>query len=412
MPHLISFLGTGSFHLVDNKREYRTAKYQFNNQIQETKYVSLFLAQQLKADKIIFIGTFKSMWEQIYIDLVPPHNINEPLLNQLLELHNKKHSDPYNPQIFSELEQQINQHSHTKIKIIIVNYGINQDEIHQNIQIIYQQLLDEFIHHPHPVQLHIDTTHSFRSLPLVLLQVIQYFSWIHNDKIQIKGIYYGMLEVINELGYAPIIDLSSIWNIQQWTQAAYDFQNYGNGYLLSQLINNTNPSEANLIRQFSENLNLNLIFHFKQNIQQLRGILNKEYPSLGKNIIPNVLSGFLQRFKGDLKNIPDWKLQLELAKWQFENKRYGLAVIILYEAIFSYICYKENLNPLAYNDREIAKKKFYPKKNYKSIRDIISKNKIDDIRNGIAHQLEKQITPDKAIKNIQNAILEIEKILL
>ncbi len=411
MSHLISFLGTGSFHLVDNKREYKKAKYKFLNTEYETSYISLLLAKLLPIQKIIFIGTFKSMWEQLYFDLVPQNHINEQLFNQLTELQNKNHSDHYDPKIFQNIEQQINQYSNKKIKIIIIEYGIDENQIQKNIETIYQHLTNELLTpSSQKIDLYIDITHSFRSLPIVLLQVIQYFTWIHQNTIQIKGIYYGMLEVIKDLGYAPIINLNAIQNIQMWTQAAYDFQNYANSFLLSELIKETNPSEAHLLHQFSENINLNLIFHFRQNIQQLRGILNKQYPSLGKNIIPKILTNFLQRFQGELKNIPEWRFQLELAKWQFENKRYGMAAIILYETIFTYICCNENLNPVSSNDREKAKKKlFQTKTKYKYLRDIIYNYKINNIRHGIAHQLEKQITPQNAIQNIKKAITELEK---
>jgi hypothetical protein len=51
------------------------------------------------------------------------------------------------------------------------------------------------------------------------------------------------------------------------------------------------------------------------------------------------------------------------------------------------------------------------KNKYKNISTIIKKYKIDVIRNSIAHQLNKQISPSMAINNLENAIKSMEKII-
>ncbi|GIV42773.1 MAG: hypothetical protein KatS3mg034_2083 [Vicingaceae bacterium] len=402
MKALISFLGTGPFEEKGSKRKYRTARYKFNNVENENSFVSLFLAEQLKIDKLYVIGTHKSMWEELYNSIVPvSKQNNEFLLNQLIPEIDKLYDGTWNEEIFDKLEQEINIYSPYPIKILILKYGMDEDEIKYNIEKTIETLKTEFFSpgKNESISLHMDITHSFRSLPILIQQVIQFFIQLHEKKIHFDGIYYGMLEVIKETGFAPVINLSKIAEIGKWANAAYAFENFGNGYLLSDLIQQTNPSESILIKDFSNTLNLNLIFHVKGKIQQLNGILKKEYPFLGQLFISNVLEEFIRQFKNINK---DSEFQLQLAKWQYQKKRYGIAVLILYEAMITWICEQESLMPNRKDNRDNAKNLLSTK--YINIRNIIRNYKIDDIRNSVAHQLYRQIKVETAIQNIHKAI--------
>jgi hypothetical protein len=130
-----------------------------------------------------------------------------------------------------------------------------------------------------------------------------------------------MLEVVKDLGYAPIINLSTLSQISTWSNAAYSFINYGNGYLLSDLLKTSNPSESNILMEFSNTFNLNLIHHFKSKIQPLKGIINKEYPFLGSLFISRTIQEFSNNFKETSK---DSIFLLQLTKWYFKNKKFGI----------------------------------------------------------------------------------------
>lgn len=64
---LISPLGTGAISKNNTSvREYRKAKYQIDNQSYESSFVASVLYTHLNLDGIIYIGTVKSMWEEVY----------------------------------------------------------------------------------------------------------------------------------------------------------------------------------------------------------------------------------------------------------------------------------------------------------------------------------------------------------
>ncbi len=73
-----------------------------------------------------------------------------------------------------------------------------------------------------------DITHSFRSIPLLAVTVMNYAKVLKNCSI--KGIYYGAFEaaqVRDGVKYAPVIDLTVYNEILDWTNAAEAFMKYG-----------------------------------------------------------------------------------------------------------------------------------------------------------------------------------------
>ena len=61
---LISFLGTSQ---KQENRKYRTADYKFNDgETITTSFIADAIRKHYKVDKLILIGTVKSMWEEVY----------------------------------------------------------------------------------------------------------------------------------------------------------------------------------------------------------------------------------------------------------------------------------------------------------------------------------------------------------
>ncbi len=411
---LITFLGTGRLNKEgSNTRDYAKVTYLFNGKKFKSSFVSLILARELKAGKIIIIGTLKSMWEELYLRILGEGNINEDFYLELTELHKTYkdiNDDVY--RIISRLEKEVSEKAGLNIKILLLKNGINQDEIDFNIDVtidfLQNQLLGDI-----KWEVYVDITHGFRSMAFIINQVIFYFSQVFDDQIKFRKIYYGMMEVIKDLGYAPIVSLSRLIDLNQWAQASYAFKHFGNAYLLSDLLTNKKDNPAKkVLKEFSNTLNLSLIFHVKKQLRALDKLIKQEYhSSLASLIIPRVIQDFASFFGSSSESLKDSVFQIKLARWHFNRKNFGLAVIVLYEAAITWICENENLVPTARNDRERAKS-LLSDKNYHDLRNILSKYKIDNIRNGVAHQLPKQIPVSTAIKNLESALNELEKIIL
>ena len=55
----------------------------------------------------------------------------------------------------------------------------------------------------------LDITHAFRSIPLFLYLMLDLMKILQfKNDFKLSGLYYGMQDVINDFGYAPIVDLS------------------------------------------------------------------------------------------------------------------------------------------------------------------------------------------------------------
>jgi len=81
----------------------------------------------------------------------------------------------------------------------------------------------------------LDITHAFRSLPMLGMALIHYAKAL--KQIEVAGIYYGAFEKLGpapvvakwplEERNAPILNLQSFSELQDWTAAAHDFVQYG-----------------------------------------------------------------------------------------------------------------------------------------------------------------------------------------
>lgn len=82
----------------------------------------------------------------------------------------------------------------------------------------------------------LDVTHSFRSLPLVLLGSLTYLAAL--DHVRASGVYYGAWEA-RDGDEAPLFDLSPLLGLVQWSFGARAFRETGNARWLARLVRDT-----------------------------------------------------------------------------------------------------------------------------------------------------------------------------
>ncbi|RME32420.1 MAG: TIGR02221 family CRISPR-associated protein, partial [Deltaproteobacteria bacterium] len=84
-------------------------------------------------------------------------------------------------------------------------------------------------------EVYLDITHAFRSLPLLGMVLLNYAKVLREARVQ--GIFYGAFEKLGpaaKVGHmpmeernAPVLNLLSVSELQDWTNAAYEFTRYG-----------------------------------------------------------------------------------------------------------------------------------------------------------------------------------------
>lgn len=409
---LISFIGTGNAKNKDqSERTYRDADYTFEDgQHYKTSFIADALSQHYGIGKLILVGTVKSMWERVYEVFCEKQSIEK---DEDYWLKLAYHCDYANAKSVLEIPEQkkledaIGKDSH----IELIKYGLNQVELEENANIIlglekYMQKGDE---------LYLDITHSFRSLPVYLMNLIIYLKNVSEKKIVIKNISYGMLDVQSELGFTPVVNLSSVMEIHDWMIGAYSFQQFGNGYKIAELMKAQDENNMhNRLTKFSDLLNLNHLDGIKKQTQELSSIKKERHGAIADLVIPGVVDSFIQNFPGDIKQST---FQLRLAKWHSDHCNFSSAYITIVEAIITFVCEELQIDCNDYNNREMAKDVFRNKQDLarQHVKEIDTLSKVyfqvKNTRNSVAHSIESVSNYKDMIKNLKSAITTLNSII-
>jgi len=398
---LISPLGSGS-----KNREYRPAQYKIGEfPPYERKFIASALYDHLELDGIIFIGTVRSMWEEVYKFFCEKnkHPFDEDYWIELTEKIDSMHHQT-NPQDLdlSPIKDVLGERS----DCILIKYGLNNEELWENLDLIFQvvKLLKS------GDEVYIDITHSFRSLSLFLFLVLTFIKDLpENENIKIAGVYYGMLDVSGEMGYTPVIDLKSLFDMTDWIKGSYILNHYGDGSLIAKLLEDQGePIVSDQIRQLSSAININYLPAIRQRAKPLNSSLNNIAISGPFNYIKKTLTQFVKRFSSPSDKESDF--QLKLAEWYFDNDRYAAGYIVLTEAIITYLC-EINGNTIE-NEMERNAMKDSLFHLYKNSELATTYKKVNAIRKQIAHASleENRESYSNAIdqaKNYHNKISEI-----
>ena len=380
---LISPLGAG-FPTGRNEkavREYRTAKYKIDNKEYEDSFVASALYKHLKLDGIIFIGTVKSIWEEVYrvfYEEETGEELDGEALNYYLQLaeqiNNLNHQSNLDELDLSSIEKILPARS----KCISIQYGLNESELSENFDRIIQ-----VVNSLKPQdEIYIDISNSFRSLSMFLFLVLSFIKDLAAEKgIKISGVYYGMLDVIREIGYAPIVDLKSFFEVTDWIKAGYSLQKYGDSLLIAELLKQQNQLQlSKSLTDFSQSVNIGYLPYIHQQIPVLQTNLKNSHITGAFRYLKQSIINFLKPF--DCKH--ESEFQLELAGWYFKHQRYSSGYITISEAILTYICEINNKNPARKENRDDAKE-LTRKRPHKNSDLAKIYHEISTIRNNIAH---------------------------
>ncbi len=380
-------------------REYRKASYRLGDEcLGEYPFMAAALCKTQQIDKVILIGTVHSMWEEVYRYFQEGNGkaVDDDVYCEVAEHCEQatSESELFVPHL-KEIEQVVGDNAH----IALIRYGVNEDEINENINIILQlnQLLstgDDLV---------VDVTHSFRSLPITIMNLLLYLKNVSSRNIRISHIYYGMVEMNKEYGYAPIVDLRKILKLNDWIVGASAFKQYGNAYQIAGLLQAEDTDATNKLKHFSDVMNLNHVFAISQETQSLKNLLKKEFKSqLPEMIVKPVVKDFLNNFKGT-EHSPAL-FQYRLAQWQYKHMNYTAALISLQEGILSYACQVAQHDCYDQDERQIVKDMIYKDKEFLSyeLRGVyfeVTKN-----RNLVAHAVESENSVGKIIDSLRKSL--------
>lgn len=293
----------------------------------------------------------------------------------------------------------------SKIIPIPIKEGFNEKEIWDIFQVIFESFRED-------EEVVVDITHSFRSLPMLMITLLNYAKQVKN--IKIRGIYYAAFESLGTIQQAknipieqrivPILNLTTFSELQDWTNATYDFINNGSIKSLKKVAKNYNNKSlssklsSEIIVEINKiiddmalcrgdsirNYDFNLLKSRILSLKSIEGIIKPLYTLLDK------LSEKFNEFTGsDIQNL------LDTVNWCFDHNLYQQAITLLQETIINVILLKLDYDEKNRQNRLVVSSSFYVKKN-----NIEEKNWLGACKNNM--DLTKKVLSLKFFNEIVN----------
>jgi len=358
---LISFLGTNNY----TNCNYFLEGFE-NNRISNVKYIQeaiikLFCNDFSESDHLYFFVT-KEANEKNWRDNGHVDRNSSRIENKGLESCLK------NLNIRSE---------YTKIEI---DEGFTTDQIWKIFNAVFIQIQNED-------EVNLDITHAFRSLPMLGIALLNYSKTLKN--IQVKAIHYGAFEKLGpqwqveklpiEERNAPILNLKSFSELQEWTKAAEIFIKYGNSNALSLLAKKEispllkeQNDQTPIAREFNKLAkSLDCLTDSLNTNRGLEIVNGNIFKNLNQNISKLSNDNFIVPMKPILEKIlektstfnsnQDWKNGFKAVKWCIDHNLVQQGITMLQESLFTYFCFTHKLDFTNEKDREIIKACFWIK---------------------------------------------------
>jgi CRISPR-associated Csx2 family protein len=261
-----------------------------------------------------------------------------------------------------------------KLKIIpfSIKEGFNEKEIWDIFQIIFESFRDD-------EEVVVDITHSFRSLPMLMITLLNYAKQV--KRIKIRGIFYAAFESLGKIDdirkipakerVAPILNLTPFSELQDWTNATYDFIQNANTEGMSRLLKTSvkNYQINDPVIKFFPTRVIKQLTDLTNTIALCRGkeLLSFNFDALKMNIdelktseIPIAFHFLIDKIKTKIvlfESNPE-KLILVLADWCLTHNLLQQAITLIQEFTITIILQKSNLDISNEKNRTITSQAF------------------------------------------------------
>ncbi len=445
---LVLSLGKGNKTSNEEGYPYITANYRMDgsDKIVNSPFVAEALIHEVNPDVIVIIGTVTSAWGAFYHryhreqieDFESRWNGIEERISNMGRSASDDEISSFQEYINDLFNKDLNINNCPKIDVCMIKYGLNESELiytYDKIKNHLKSVISDYTADRDDINISFDITHSFRSIPIYNLVVINYCRLLISNKIRISHVYYGNLDVARENnGIAEIVDLKEIVNVLETTRGISEFINTGNAATLLGWLNDddrTDDQFINALKGFNEALYLNKRNDIQLYIESLIKIpLNDEKDAVSdaKRIIQDILRREItlpDKESGDdkQKQLSEAAFQLSMAKWCLGLGQVGLAASFAIEAFKSFLVVVYEEDPSKYGDdnrRKRAEQLFGVKVENTKEKELFARYKESAplarlTRNTYAHNLEMSETEcikyDEACVAIKEYIEDIEKIM-
>lgn len=253
-------------------------------------------------------------------------------------------------------------HLSTPIETIRIPDGNNEDEIWQIFSDIYKVLNDED-------ELYFDLTHGFRYLPMMVLVLGNYAKFLKHTEV--KSITYGNYESRDkETNIAPIINITPLAALQDWTNAAADYLEHGDATKLKicadkPLITIARETKwqdqdaTTLIKLSKQLYEFSNLISFNRGDEIIIGKQSEQIKALLEKADAEYIRPMGPLFKQIAKSVRNFnpdspENMIEASRLCLDHSDFQASITLLQEGIVSMLCRKFHLDVKDKGDREIA----------------------------------------------------------
>lgn len=338
------------------------------------EFMSAFVAKPLidlfSPDEVIMIGTSKSAWTAFFSTFGEENELKKERMLQLFELEENGGKD-LDTEKLKEYAQKIQEcyekgittwvtgKEKVKIHVIVTRYGIDRSELLQNYRLISNSIGAVLNQRGTEYQVAFDITHSFRSMPIYNLVILNYLQNVSQIDLEIANVYYGNLDVKweNE-GIAPIVELDELIRVLELSNSVNEFKNTGNAVSLLQSIPDT-ESELELKKALEAfdwatqmndyNAIMAGLIGLIELLSQNDSMSTDKYADLQEMLLNVIQLKFFdipvpfskkyvrEHLLQNLREMPLAEMQYRLSRWYYKQNRYGQAIATALEALRSYL---------------------------------------------------------------------------
>ena len=295
---------------------------------------------------------------------------------------------------------------------IDIKDGKNEDEIWEIFNTIFRQIKEGD-------ELYFDITHAFRYLPMLLLVLVNYAKFLKN--VTVKSITYGNFMDPNDV--KPIMDLTSISVLQDWTFAAGQYLENGS---VSRLVSLCEQEFKPILRETkgadvaAQNLKafvtkLSDVTEERKTCRGLDIIKSTSFKGL-KECADNLEETFVDAFNPIFEKIKSSLVSfdekenirngLSAAVWCYDNGLFQQAATILQEFVVSFFCLRHGIAINDDNNREIINKAFRIKYDNKREEDwdiaAEKKDKLKDVLSDDLFENSTLVAEFKTLTDVRN----------
>lgn len=327
MTTLISFLGK-------QQRGYRTATYRFSaDHSARVPFFGMALAQYLRPDRLILLGTSGSMWDVFFEQQA------EDIDDALLQITDAAANNAVTEEMLVEHAHRLSAKLGHPVECQLIPYA--RDEAEQTA--ILAELADAISENERLV---LDVTHAFRHLPMLALVAARYLK--HVRHVEVADIYYGALEMTPPEGETPVLRLGGLLKMLDWVDALATYEKDGDygpfGALLQ--ADGMEAGRAVLLEKAAFFERTGNPVKARETLSSVIGSVERHAGPLGR-LFRDTLVKRLSWFRAPDRN--DW--ELALARAYLGRRDYLRAATFLYEAFVTRATLESQCDPNDFDAR-------------------------------------------------------------